>query len=182
MEKAKTWAFFGKHSCRVFRRLGFVLLITISCVTASRAVTAAGRAGGGLAAAGGGAGWAALVGFELHGRTFFVRGEGRAVDVTGKAEMGFAGVGLGVAPARALGAMRPYLLATMARGVDIREADWATSAGLAAGLDYDPALPGLFMEARYDRLFQDHTSTRHYDLPRDQGTLLIGLRVGQGRP
>jgi len=74
---------------------------------------------------------------------------------------------------------RAYLLATLSKGLDIREADEVTAVGVAAGVDFTPS--HLFAEFRYEYASQP-ASPRHAILPVHQLTLCAGLRIGRSSP
>ena len=121
-----------------------------------------------------------LLALEAHWRVLIVRADAHAVYVPdGVAEIGYAGVAVGAAPAVTSTGLRPYLLATIARGVDIREADALTAIGLAAGVDAPRA--HLFAELRYENSLQ-RSDPFHYTLPEHQVTAYLGLRIGRSWP
>ena len=66
-----------------------------------------------------------------------------------------------------------YGLATLAWGVDVREADDLTAVGAVLGADL--ARPSLFAELRYEGWIQN--GPRYYDLPSGALGLLLGLRI-----
>ncbi len=134
------------------------------------------RLGPGLAYADG-AGWSGLVALEARWRVLIVRADAHMVYVPGGiAEIGYAGVAVGGAPIVRSPTLRPYVLATVSRGADLREADELTTVGLAAGADL--LRYHLFGELRYENSLQ-RSDPFHYTLPEHQLTLCFGVRLGR---
>ncbi len=115
----------------------------------------------------------------LEGRSglLVVRVEARPVFVQGVHEGGYGGGAIGLAARKHSAFGRPYVLGTLARGLDVREGDWATAAGLTLGSDFNRGLFGAFGELRYEHPFQERPI--YYRLPPDQVTLMLGVRVGR---
>jgi hypothetical protein len=137
------------------------------------------RLGGGPALTGE-IGVAGLVAAEFRIHAFILRGEGRVV--TGKAERDattvfYGGVALGIALSQPGTRPRPYVLLNVARGLDVAEGDMTTARGVTVGVDISSPL-GLFSELRYEHSSQRQNPAPYYHLPRDQVTLLVGLRIG----
>ena len=156
------------------RATTLLLLLVVAAAGPAHAQRVLFRVGGGALLASD-VGVAGLASLEVQRGGLLLRAEGRPAYVVGRMEGGFAGAAIGYAASRATAGGRPYALGTLGRGLDVREADWATAAGLALGADFGGA--PLFLELRYEHLFQD--ANRHNDLPQDQATLLLGLRIGR---
>lgn len=140
-------------------------------VTAS-AQTIVARLGAGVAGAGS-TGVAGLFALEL-GNKVFARADVRGLYTGPEVQAVFGGGGIGIRfmPRRRV---RHYALVTLARGLDVREADYTTAAGVAFGGDMTGAL-GLFGEIRVEHQWQDESP--YFRLPPNQITLIVGLRLG----
>lgn len=149
----------------------------LGSTTVVHAQRVVGRLGGGTAIASD-LGVAGLLALEARFGDVVLRAEGRPTVVTGRMEGGHAGVAIGFAPTAATTAGRPYVLGTLGRSGDIREGDWGTSFGAAAGTDLNRGVLGVFLELRYDHLVQDGFP-RHHDLPANQAAFLLGFRIGR---
>src|SRR5882672_642785 len=158
------------------RQLAIALLIVQAFTTHAWAQGVAIRLGAGPAYASG-IGVAGLAAFEARGGAVIFRADGRFVSVGDKAQVAYGGAALGLATSKPGATLRPYVLATLARGVDVREFDPATAVGIALGVDR--ARPGgLFAELRYEHSSPRENPTPYYRLPRNQLTVSGGLRIG----
>lgn len=152
-----------------------VLILLSTLVAEASAHTVSLRVGPGIAYADG-KGWSGLLALEARWRVLVLRADTHMLYVPVVAEVGHAGVAAGAAPLIRHSAVRPYVLATVSRGIDIREGDEFTTAGVAAGLDW--LRSRFFAELRYENSLQ-RADPLHYTLPEHQWTLCAGLRIGR---
>jgi hypothetical protein len=160
----------------VHRQLTIALLIHQAFTIHARAQGVALRLGGGPAYASG-IGVGGLVSLEVRRRAVILRGDGRFVSAGDKAQVAYGGAALGLATSKPGTAPSPYVLATLAKGYDIREGDLTTAIGVAVGVD--TVRPGgLFAELRYEHSSPRQNPAPYYRLPRNQVTVSVGLRLG----
>ncbi len=152
------------------------LMLVLASAGPVRGQSFAFRLGGGPAVAAD-VGVTGLVSFEAGYNGAVFRLEGRPAYVPQKLEGGEAALAVGFRPTYRRAEAGPYVLATLSRQGDLREADWATGLGLALGMDFGRKLLGEFLELRYQHLSQDRP--RYYQIPPDQVVLLVGLRLGR---
>jgi hypothetical protein len=122
-----------------------------------------------------GLGRTGLLALEAGWRRLIVRTDARLVYIpAGIAEIGYAGVAVGATPLAGVSTVRPYVLATVSRGADLREADLLTTVGLAGGVDLLRA--HVFVEVCYENSLQ-RSDPFHYTLPEHQLTFCMGLHL-----
>jgi len=135
------------------------------------------RLGAGAAVAGE-FGVAGLLGVHLRTGALMIRADARAVSTSegAGAQSGSkvlsAGIAAGWTSQRATPALRPYALATVGLGVDVRESDRVTTLGAALGLDR-LLWRYFFGEVRYEYWIQN--GVEYYDLPRHTVSLVFGF-------
>lgn len=149
-----------------------VMMMVSAPITASAQGIDA-RVGAGPAYAGS-VGFAGMVAVEVNATRWFARADVRGLLTGEDAQMVFGGGGIGIHFGNRAVA-RHYVMATLARGLDVREADYTTAAGIVFGGETIRAL-GLFGELRVEHQWQDDSP--YYHLPRNQLMLIGGLRVG----
>lgn len=165
-------------------RRGFAVALLISLVGVSLASPAHAqqvgvRLGAGPAVAGE-FGLAGLLAVHLRTGALMARADARAVTTsegTG-AQSGSkvlsGGIAIGWTSPRATAPLRPYALATVGVGLDVRESDAVTTVGAVVGLDR-LLWRYLFGEVRYE--YWSQHGVRYYDLPRHTVSLVIGVGV-----
>ena len=131
------------------------------------------RLGGGPAYAGS-FGVTGLFALELHAPKIFARADVRGLLTGDDAQAVYGGGGIGVQLVQRR-LVRHYAMITVARGLDVREADYTTTAGIALGGE-SVRRAGVFGELRVEHQWQEDFP--YYRLPRNQVTLTGGLRLG----